>query len=279
MDPVGVPVSNEQHDYFNEIEFVMGCVIDPGQRAWYVEKLKNDFADNEEQMWREYPSTPLEAFQQSIAGNYYAKDLMILRKRGGICRVPVLDLPVFTFWDIGRNDGTAIWFMQTIRGEDRFVGYYEEHNEDLRHYVLELQRRGFIYGMHFLPHDAGHKRLSDYNKSTKEMLQGLMPGQSFFVLPAISQLVTGINTTRKHLKSAFFDIEATKTGVERISNYRKKWSTADARYMDDTPDKSNGCSEGADALRQWAQAKELGLIASVADQSSYQEAPAPDWRM
>ena len=279
IDPIGVFVSDEQHDYFNEIESVMGCKIDPGQRAWYVEKLKNDFADSEEQMWREYPSTPLEAFQQSIAGNYYAKDLMLLRKRGGICQVPVLDLPVFTFWDIGRSDGTAIWFMQTIRNEDRFIGYYEEHNEDLRHYAVELQRRGYIYGGHFLPHDADHKRLSDYNKSTKEMLQALLPGQAFFVVPVISQLMTGINTTRKHLKSAYFDLEGTRAGIERVSNYRKKWSSADARYMDDTPDKSNGCSEGADALRQWAQAKELGLIASMTDQTGYREAPAPDWRM
>lgn len=28
----------------------------------------------------------------------------------------------------------------------------------------------------------------------------------------------------------------------------------------DQPDKSNGCSEGADALRQWAQAKDAGLL-------------------
>ena len=47
--------------------------------------------------------------------------------------------------------------------------------------------------------------------------------------------------------------------------------------------KANGCSEGADAHRQWAQAKEIGLYAPSEDgygagQSTYVEADAPDWR-
>lgn len=275
MDPAGVVVSNELQDYFDEIESLMACTIDTGQRAWYVEKLNNDFAGAEDQMWREYPSTPQEAFQQSTKGNYYAKELMLVRKRGGITTVPLLDLPVFTFWDIGSSDGTAIWFMQFSRMQDRFIGYYEEHDEDLRHYATELQRRGFVYGGHFLPHDADHKRLGDYNKSVKEQLQGLLPGHKFFIVPRVTELMTGILTTRKHFKSAWFDLEGTKQGVERLAHYKKKWSQADARYLDSTPDKSNGCSEGADAFRQWAQAKELGLLETMSDQGGYVEAPAP----
>lgn len=276
MDPAGVPISDELQDYFREIEQLMGCTIDPGQRAWYAEKQRNDFAGAEERMWREYPSTPAEAFQQSVAGNYFAKELMALRKRGGITQVPTLDLPVYTFWDIGRNDGTAIWFMQMLGQEDRFIWYYEGHNEDLRHYAVELQKRGYLYGGHFLPHDADHKRLSDYNRSTKDQLQILLPGQPFFIVPVVSRLMTGIYSARKHLKTAWFDLDGTKEGIERLTHYKKKWSSADARYLDETPDKSNGCSEGADAFRQYAQAKELGLLTNLATASKgYTEAPDP----
>ncbi|KZK32269.1 terminase [Delftia sp. GW456-R20] len=276
MDPAGVAVSNELIDYFNEIELLMDCTIDGGQRAWYAEKQRNDFAGAEERMWREYPSTPAEAFQQSVAGNYYAKELMALRKRGGIKDVPTLDLPVYTFWDIGNADGTAIWFMQMLGQEDRFIGYYEGHGEDLRHYAVELQRRGFLYGAHFLPHDANHKRQGDYNRSVKDQLQQLLPGHTFFIVPQVSQLITGIYATRKHLKAAWFDLDGTKEGIERLTHYRKKWSTADARYRDETPDKSNGCSEGADAYRQYAQAKELGMLTSLVTASrGYTEAPVP----
>jgi len=274
MDPAGVAISNEQHDYFNEIEQTCDCKIDLGQRAWYVEKLRNDFSGKEEKMWQEYPSTPEEAFQQSTAGHYYAKDLVLLRKRGGICQVPVLDLPVFTFWDIGNSDGTAIWFMQLLRGEDRFIGYYEEHEEDLRHYARHLQERGYLYGGHFLPHDADHKRLGDYNRSTKEQLQLLLPGQAFFIVPRVTELMTGIYAVRKHIKGAYFDLNGTEEGMKRIQGYRKKFSQSESRFLDQ-PDKSNGCSEGADALRQWAQAKELGLLDSLTENSSYVEAPEP----
>jgi hypothetical protein len=274
MDPAGVAVSNEQHDYFNDLEQRLGCKIDSGQRAWYVEKLRNDFSGKEEKMWQEYPSTPEEAFQQSTAGHYYAKDMVLLRKRGGICHVPVLDLPVYTFWDIGNSDGTAIWFMQVLRGEDRFIGYYEEHEEDLRHYARHLQERGYLYGGHFLPHDADHKRLGDYNRSTREQLQLLLPGQAFFIVPRVTELMTGIYAVRKHIKGAFFDIDGTKQGIERIQGYRKKFSQSEGRFIDQ-PDKSNGCTEGADALRQWAQAKELDLLSSLTQNGSYVEAPEP----
>lgn len=275
MGPAGVPITREQHDYFNGIEQSMGCKIDTGQRAWYVEKMRNDFAGKEEKMWREYPSTPEEAFQQSTDGNYYAKDMVLLRKRGGIREVPVLDLPVFTFWDIGRSDGTAAWFMQQLGQEERFIDYYEEHLEDLRHYARMLIEKGYLYGAHFLPHDAAHKRLSDYNKSVREQLQDLLPGHTFYIVPQVTELMTGIYATRKHLKGAYFDVDRCAQGIQRLDGYKKKYSQSEKRYLDQ-PDKSNGCTEGADALRQWAQAKELGMLASITGTSSgYVEAPPP----
>lgn len=283
MDSTAVPIEVEKHDYFEEIEADAGCTIDPEQRAWYVATEKADFPGREERMWQEYPSTPDEAFQQSTKGHYYTKVLAEVTKRGGITQVPVLDLPVYTFWDIGNSDGCAVWFVQTLRGEDRFIGYYEEHNEDLRHYARKLQELGYVFGAHFLPHDADHKRLSDYNHSIKEMLMGLMPGQRFVVVPIITELQTGIEATRKHLKGAWFDRERCEEGLQRLRNYRKKFSRSEGRYINQ-PDKSNGCSEGADAIRQWAQAKENGLYAPSDDgygitASGYVEAPPSDWRM
>lgn len=276
MDSALVPITRDEHDYFDRIELAMACTIDADQRAWYVATKRADFSGAEESMWQEYPSTPAEAFQASTEGNYYAKDMTSLRKRGGITRVPLLDLPVNTFWDIGNRDGCAVWFQQELRGEDRFIDYYEAHGEDLRHYVSELQKRGYLFGTHYLPHDAEHRRLGDYNRSTQEMLQELMPGQRFVIVPRITELITGIQLTRKHLKGAYFDADRCPEGIKRIDGYCKKFNRAESRYIDE-PNKTNGCSEGADALRQWAQAKELGLTGSGST-AHYQEAPAPDWR-
>lgn len=278
LESVTVAVSNKQHDYFDGIEVIMGCKIDPDQRAWYVATMEADFTGAEERMWQEYPSTPDEAFQVSTEGNYYARDMIELRKRGGITRVPVLDVPVNTFWDIGNSDGCAVWFHQELRAEDRFIDYYEAHNEDLRHYVKELKDKGYLFGTHYLPHDAEHKRLGDYNKSTQQMLQDLLPGQTFRIVPRITQLITGIQQTRKHLKGVYLDETRCKKGIERIEGYKKKFSRADNRFTDE-PDKTNGCSEGADALRQYAQAKELGMLSSQVSSSRNKPPPPPNWRL
>lgn len=270
-----VQITDKEHEYFDLIEGVMGCKIDPDQRAWYIATKTADFSGAEERMWQEYPSTPDEAFQISTEGNYYAKDMIALRKRGGITRVPVLDLPVNTFWDIGNSDGCAVWFHQELRGEDRFIDYYEAHGEDLRHYVKKMVDKGYLFGTHYLPHDAEHKRLGDYNKSTQQMLQELLPGQKFRIVPRITQLITGIQQTRKHLKGVYLDETRCKHGIERLEGYRKRFSRSDNRFTDE-PDKSNGCSEGADALRQYAQAKELGILSNGA-QERIDPPPPPAW--
>ena len=275
MDYNAVEVPDKLHEYFDEIEVAMSVKIDVEQRAWYAATVAADFVGREERMWQEYPSTPREAFQQSTEGHYLTK------ARGGITTVPVLELPVHTFWDIGKSDGCAIWFAQQLRGEDRFIGYYEEHDEDLRHYVRYLQSLGYVFGTHYLPHDAGAERLSDTNRSTKQMLQALMPGQRFVIVPVISQLMTGVHQLRKHMRGAWFDKEACAFGLERLRGYKKKYSQALAKFLDE-PDKSNRCTEGADALRQWAQAKESGLYQPSDDaygaKQDFEMPPPPDWR-
>lgn len=297
IDSSTVPITHADHDYFDEIEQIvrhkMGVKmrLDPDQRAWYVKQRDGDFNGNSSKMWQEFPSFPDEAFQVAKDGNYYAKDMLALRKRGGICDVEVLDLPVYTYWDIGNHDGCAIWYEQIMNGQDRFIRYYEKHGQDLRHYVAEIKSHDYIYHTHFLPHDAAHQRLGDFNKSVMEQLEELLPGHNFVIVPRITQLIHGIQSTRKHLKNAWFDKTNCKFGIERIEGYQKKFSKADKCFIDQ-PNKANGCSEGADALRQWAQAKDAGLIEDAADmtsrvgfaeeepkrQDNYNDEPV-DWRL
>ncbi|HCK29045.1 terminase [Acinetobacter ursingii] len=298
IDASSVIVTASEHDYFDRVEVTvrekMGimCHIDPDQRAWYVSTRASDLSGDHALMWQEYPSFPDEAFQVSTEGNYYANDMLDLRKRGGITKIEVLDIPVCTFWDIGNHDGCAIWYHQNINQQDRFIRYYEAHGEDLRHYAAEIQSHGYVYQTHFLPHDAAHQRLGDYNKSVLDQLQELLPGHNFIVIPRITQLTAGILMTRKYLKNAWFDEARCQLGIQRLEGYKKKFSQQDNRYIDQ-PDKSNGCSEGADALRQWSQAKDSGLMGDYVYTASntglnssttqtnthgYVEAPATDWR-
>lgn len=279
IDPAGVhDVTDADGSYFDTLEVQCNRKFDLGQRAWYVRTRESTLNGSDEKMWQEYPGTIDEAFQVSGEGYYYSKDMALLRKRAGIREVPVLDVPVNTFWDIGNSDGCAIWFHQELRGEDRFIDYYEGHLETLIHYVRELNSRGYLFNKHFLPHDAAHRKLSDTNRSTQEQLHALGL-QNTVIVPIITQLIAGIQLVRKNMKGVYIDEARCKHGIERLDGYKKRYSRIDKRYVDE-PDKKNGCSEAADAFRQYAQAKELGMITLANNPAqSNNPPPAPDWRL
>jgi hypothetical protein len=43
--------------------------------------------------------------------------------------------PVYTAWDIGWTDYTAIWFFQIIDGQPRFIDFYENNQKLVDYYV------------------------------------------------------------------------------------------------------------------------------------------------
>lgn len=276
MDPDGVIVTAKDDEYFDKIEAEMDVDIDASQRAWYVATREADFSDDEEKMWQEYPSTPKEAFQVSTEGNYYAKQLAAARKQGRVLMsIPDIDVPVNTFWDVGNSDGTAIWLHQQVGMEDRFIGYIEGHGETLKHYVKELQDTGFLWNKHFLPHDADHKRLSDTNKSIAEMLYDLNL-RNIVIVPIITDINTGIQMAREHFQTSYFDETRCKLGISRLANYKKRWNAKDGRWSDEPAHDIN--SEGADAYRQFAQAKSGKLITMAGNAQRRGPRPPPDWR-
>jgi hypothetical protein len=259
IDPEGVTITPVHHKYFNEVEAKIGREITLEQRAWYVSTLESDFSGEAPDMWQEYPSTPEESFQVSTEGCFYAEQLARVRKEGRIVKLLApLPVQVNTFWDLGRGDMTAIWLHQRATQQDRFLHYYENSGEDLIHYVQKLQEvaaeKRLVYGTHYIPHDAEYKRLGerpDTNKSIKEMLESLWPGQRFEVVPRISTLQAGIQATRQAFPSAWFDEDGCADGLKRLGNYRKRWNKVLGCWSDQEQQDDN--CHGADAFRQWAQ--------------------------
>ena len=263
--PAGsVPISPVYNRYFSTVEGKVGRKLTDEQRAWYVATVESDFSGDQSLMWQEYPSFPEEAFQVSTEGCYYAEQLSRVRKEGRIVRgLPILPIPVNTFWDLGRGDMSTIWTHQRHSMQDRFHFYYENSGEDLIHYVQKLQEwaqeKRATFGTHYLPHDAEYKRLGatpDTNKSIKEMLESLWPGQRFVIVPRISNLMAGVQATRAAFGSAWFDEEGTAPGVKRLSNYRKRWNKTLGCWSDEEQQDDN--CHGADAFRQWGQEIENG---------------------
>lgn len=257
-----VAITDKDNQYFDEVEAKEGCKLDDAQRRWYVATRDADFGGDSENMWQEYPSSPEEAFQVSTEGTYYAVQLAAARKQGRICNVPHLDgVPVNTFWDIGNSDGTAVWLHQRVGQDHRFFKFIEGWGEPYSYYAKQLQALDCVWGTHYLPHDAKHKRQQGHAITSPESeLKKLSIGGKWEIVPVISDVTHGIQLVRKVFGQCWFDKEGTKEGIKHLGAYRKTWNERGACWSD-TPQHSIH-SEAADSIRQFAQSFEK-IVAGV----------------
>ena len=241
-------------EYFAEIESAMKTTLDEQQRNWYVATRESEFSGDPEKMWQEYPSTPDEAFKVSTEGTYYAVQLAAARKGGRIGFFPHADgIPVNTFWDIGASDGTAIWLHQRIGGENRFIRFIEGWSEPYSHFISELQKLQCVWGTHYLPHDAEHKRQQGTQVlSPLDELKKFSIGGQWVTVPRVLELQHGIQLVRSVFGQCTFDEAGCKDGLNHLALYKKKWNQQTGTWGNE-PNKATGHSEAADALRQFAQ--------------------------
>lgn len=256
IDPAGVPISEEYQRYFLELEVSEGITLTPGQMAWYVKKsaMLVEEGETDEDMKREFPSTPDEAFLVSTIGTYYGQIMATLRQKGHIRKVPHVPTQVVnTFWDLGKNDANGIWFHQFIAAEHRFLKYYENDGEDLAHYVKYMQNEcpDYIYGRHFLPHDANNENLERLESRVDRLVELGIPREKIVVVERIEDINVGIELTRAMLPMCYFDIEGCDTGINALEAYRKEWDEKQSVFRNHPL--HNWASTAADAIRQFAQ--------------------------
>tara|TARA_R100001377_G_scaffold2141_1_gene1483 strand:- start:396 stop:1709 length:1314 start_codon:yes stop_codon:yes gene_type:complete len=163
------------------------------------------------------------SFQAAITGSYYGTIIEDLTKEGRIGDVPYDDnLDVETWWDIGLNDSTSIWFVQRHKGEIRLIDYYENSGFGLDHYVDVLNNKPYSedYSTHVAPHDIKVREIGNFGKSRLE--SALELGIAFEVAPKIS-VEDGIEAVRKNLINCWFDKSKCGTALEYLKAYQKRY--------------------------------------------------------
>ena len=161
------------------------------------------------------------SFQAAITGSYYGALIEGLEAQSRIAEVPYDDnLDVETWWDLGLNDSTAIWFVQKYKGEIRLIDYYENAGYGLDHYVSILDQKGYDYSKHIAPHDIKVREIGNFGKSRLE--SALELGIAFEVAPKLS-IEDGIEAVRKALPNCWFDKNKCQKGVEFLKAYQKRW--------------------------------------------------------
>ncbi len=189
------------------------------------------------------------SFAAPNSGSYYGKLMDEAERDGRVTHVPHDPaLKVWTAWDLGIDDSTAIWFAQISRGgEWRMIDYIEDSGAGLDHYVRLLQQRPYVYERHLLPHDAEVRELGS-GRSRTETLNGLGVRPTRTV--RAHSVADGINAVRMILPRCWFDAERCAKGIHALRHYRREWNEA-AQTWRSAPVHDHA-SHGADAARYLA---------------------------
>jgi hypothetical protein len=266
--PVDIP--DKYVGYFMKLKKEHDIELSQPQKWWYVKKA----AEQSDKMKQEYPSTPSEAFERSTELAIYGEQLRKAREGRRISLLPIeRGIPVNTFWDLGRNDVTAIWFHQHQGAQHRFIYYFEDRLQDLTFYVEQLQKlkvdNKWYYGSHYLPHDVEVTDLSSVNNLSRRRIlveAGLSP---IVVVPRVRHINDGIEIVRRKFDACWFDEEGCEIGLRALAGY--EWTWDDLHKTTRSTPAHNWASNGADAFRQFAQGYK-GPGASFKEQAARSEA-------
>lgn len=238
--------------YFDELEVKHDIHLTEQQKYWYAAKQR-DLGDD---VTQEYPSYPAEAFRSHIEGSYYSTQFRNLYRNNRIGALPDnRHLPVYTFWDIGVGDSTAIWFIRMVGNEYHVIDFYENSGEGLRHYMKVLKSRGYTYAGHVGPHDIDNREFGSDAKSRRQLaregyeIDGERYSLRFEVVPRGS-INGGIESVREILPKCVFNETACKDGIKALESYRKEWDEKRGTWRDSPL--HDWSSHGADAFRTFA---------------------------
>jgi PBSX family phage terminase large subunit len=185
---------------------------------------------------------------EGIAGGIYTKEMAQAEQEGRIGVVPFNnEFFVWTFWDIGMDDATAIWFVQFVGDEIHLIDYYQNNNQSMLHYLDVLKKKeqeyGYKYNKLILPHDAKVREWTN-GRSRAETIE--QQGFKTDVIKATS-IADGINACKLLFNKCYFDKVKCEEGISALSNYKRKEDPIAMTYSKEPL--HDWTSHGADSFR------------------------------
>jgi hypothetical protein len=232
-------MTSDLNEYFDKL-YLRGIHLSDGQKAWY--KAKQQML--REDMTREYPSYPEEAFAASQDGYWYAREMKNLHETNHIANISYdRALPVHTSWDLGQADKMCIWFFQINRAEEiNLIDYFGKNNTDLASCLSILNSKGYTYDTHLWPFDANARDRAGITfvmQAAEMNLHGIVLENH--------DLKDGIRLVRTTLSKCWFDQTKCKEGIQALENYKKRWSPQLGGWTSEPV--HDDASHGADSFR------------------------------
>jgi len=189
-------------------------------------------------------------------GAIFGKQIISVKKENRLLNIPIQkNCEVHTFSDLGKKDQTAFWFMQRVGNEYRFIDYFEARLEEVEYYTKRLKSLDYLYGRHYMPHDANHDRLG----MKRNILQQFKDGgiKPVTLVPRIAEKSQAIQLARDIFPNCYFHQgndargKRVEKGFEALCNYRYKYNDDDDVYG--AKPHHDWASNGSDAFMQFAQ--------------------------
>jgi hypothetical protein len=232
------------------------------------------------------------SFKGYLRGTIYGDVLAQAEKDGRIGNVPwVSSLPVGLMWDIGRSDGTSIWFYQVHGSEIRFIDYYANlGGKGVDFYAKVCREKPYMYGKILLPHDAAVTGFSAI-ESTEEFLKKTLCRNVVVVKNEPGARQRGIDATRRMFSRFYFDEHHCSavpspgmvSGLTGLGNYHREWNEEYRDYSGQPVHDQH--SHPADAIRigmmGWQEGLDFGdapmkplIVETAFDLHTYRQSPA-----
>lgn len=153
---------------------------------WFPKVLREEM----EEKFRLDPDGALHIWEghckQVLEGSIYVEELRKAKFENRITDVPYdRTRPVHTFWDLGWNSvtgKTAVVMAQAVNGTYRIIDFHEDSQHTVDWHLAELQKRGYVWGTDWLPHDADSTNLPAGGRTVRKIMEGL--GRKVRVLPS-----------------------------------------------------------------------------------------------
>jgi len=261
-----------KHPPKNCLHFEMNWRDNP----WFPEVLQQEMDELKARDPDSYDHVWEGRCRQWLEGAIYARELRKAYDDKRITQVaydPALS--VYTAWDLGHTDDTAIWWYQVIAGEIHILESYASSGGSLSEYATQIlgrecqidlvgedvtckigkkveglgRRRQYRYKRHWLPHDARAKTLAAKGKSIIQQMATALGLENMAIVPDIG-VEDGIQAARMMFARCWFDQQGCDPGLKALRRYQRE-KQQDERSYKKIP-KHDWTSHYADAFRMLA---------------------------
>jgi hypothetical protein len=167
-------------------------------------------------------------FGQASSTSYYGQLLRTMENNGRIGHHPYnKKFPLYTAWDLGMSDSTAVTFFQYYDKQARIIDSYETHDIGDSAHVNFLKTKPYHYTWHFFPHDGAVRDSDAITRIEKIRELGLVNSSLLRREP----VEDGIKRVVEELPKGTIHKINTLDLVRKLYMYKRKWNPLTGDYL------------------------------------------------